>query len=321
MDEVTRSWFMRHLPLFTFALLAALAGTSCSTVPVAPAVWHGPESTGKITTPLLEEASGLAPSHLAPGVFWLHNDSGGQPVLYAVGADGRYRGAVRIAGATNIDWEDAASFRLAGQSYLLAADTGDNRAGRTYCVLYIIAEPNPADLNPDRELTAAIAWQIPVSYPGGPRDCECVAVDAQERSVYLISKRTTPPMVYRLPLLPEPGAPPPPAMVMGELDGIPQPSGPIALVDAPWGRARAMPCGFDLAPDHRTAVVLSYGEVYLYHRQPGATWAQAFAGQAQQLPAHGLPQAEAVCFTSDGKAVMVTTEGCPAPLLRYSSGH
>jgi hypothetical protein len=310
-----------RFPFFVAAgFCLALVNASCTTTPVAVVTkdWVGPSNAGSIAEPTINESSGLAPSLRASDVYWTNNDSGGEPVLYAIDGTGRYLGSVRIAGAINYDWEDCASFSVNGKSYLLAADVGDNYAKRTDCKVYIIEEPDPAKLDPAQELTATIAWELPVAYPDGPRDCENVAVDPAERSIYFISKRTVPPVVYRLPLMPAKGTSTPLLELVGDLAGIPQPTGPLAMLETTQGKYRAMPCGFDISPDQRTAVVLTYGEVYIYNRAPGETWGEALAREPIQLAAHNLPQAEGVCFTSDNQTVIISTEGTPAPLLRYT---
>lgn len=304
---------MRRLASIALGLLA-LGVMSCHS-PATTGGWHGPETVGAIDTPLVTEASGLAASRRADNLFWTHNDSGGIPVVYAIDGTGKLLGAVRVKGIDNVDWEDIASFELDGQAYLLIADTGDNYGRRTDCALYVIKEPDPAALRPGSELSADILWKVPVRYPEGPRDCESVAVDITERAVYLISKRTNPAFAYRLPLHPPLVAPV--AQPVGPLHGIPWPTGPMSLLKIPTGMYRAEPCGLDITPDGRTAAVLTYGEVYLYHRGDGQTWAQAFASDPIALASHGLFQAEDICFTRDSRALLVTTEGTPAPLLRY----
>src|SRR5215203_986867 len=62
---------------------------------------------GKLSSEL-REASGIAASRTQAGVFWMHNDSGSEPVLYRTNASGAILSAVRVAGATNVDWEDVA---------------------------------------------------------------------------------------------------------------------------------------------------------------------------------------------------------------------
>ncbi|MCF7688544.1 MAG: hypothetical protein K9M98_02105 [Cephaloticoccus sp.] len=309
---------MRKLLLIALGCWIILLGTSCTSPTASVAQWAGPEVAGAITEHAINEASGLAASRISDNVFWVNNDSGGQPVLYAIDHTGAYLGSVRIEGATNYDWEDCTSVKIDGTSYLIAADVGDNFAQRAECVLYVIAEPDPATLNPAHEVSAPIAWQIHFKYAGGARDCENVAVDEAEQNIYLLSKRTTPPEIYRLPL----GSPGHDATIVveriGQLNGIPQPTGPSALIEAPWGKYRAFPCSFDIASDQRTAVVLTYGEVYLYTRQANQSWVEALAGQPLQLSAHNLPQAEGVCFTHDNQSVLVATEGVGEPFLRYS---
>lgn len=294
-----------------------LLGAGCVTAPpAAPSAWSGPHTIGRITSPLITEPSGLAASHRAPGVLWAHNDSGGQPVLYAITPAGRLLGRVRLAGATNVDWEDIAAFQLDGVAYLLVADTGDNEARRHDCRLYVIREPDPAELQPDCELTAVPAWTMPVRYPDGPRDCESVAVDAEERRVYLISKRTSPPVVYTLPLHPAPGDAPL-ARPVATLTGLRPASGPAALLPLPDGRYRAQPCALDISADGRRAVVLTYGEPYLYLRALGETWAAVFNRPGLRMPPHHLRQGEGACFSPDGRTLWLTSDQRDAPIMSY----
>ena len=153
---------------FCFALLNA--SSAATSVVVTSGDWVGPTNAGSIAEPTINESSGLAPSLRTADVYWTNNDSGGEPVLYAIDGTGKYLGSVRFAGAVNIDWEDCASFSVNGKAYLLAADVGDNYAKRIDCKLYIIEEPDPAELDPAHELTAEIAWQLPVTFPDGPRE-------------------------------------------------------------------------------------------------------------------------------------------------------
>lgn len=315
-----------HMPrtlLAAAALLLIAASTACSTpppraTPVTTAGWHGPVTTATIRQTSIDEASGLAPSRRTKDLIWLNNDSGGEPVLYAINTDGTYRGAVRIKGATNYDWEDLASCEIAGRAYLIAADVGDNLAQRPECVLYVIAEPAAGELHPATELVVEPVRVIRYVYPGGPRDCENIAIDATERAIYLVSKRTKPPVAYRLPFEPAEATSPLTAELVGNVNGIPEPTGPMALLSVPWGKWRASPCSLDISADGHRAVVLTYGEPYLYERRAGESWADAFARDGVQLGAHGLPQAEGVCFSPDGHLIYVVTEGTPAPLLTYT---
>lgn len=276
-----------------------------------------PESAGVLPAHL-REASGLAASRRAEGLYWTHGDSGGEPVLEAILADGASRGRLRIAGVKNEDWEDVASFELDGRPWLLVADTGDNKAGRGECSLLVVEEPDPARLSPGRELGARVAWRIPVIYPDGPRDVEAVAVDAKAERVYLLAKRATPHGLYALPLRPTPaGRPTAPMERVGEIASFPAAEGVEALLPRPSGAYRAQPTGMDFAADGSAAVIVTYGDVLVYPRSKDETWAAALAREPRRLAPHGLPQAEAVCFGAEGREIYVTSEGKGAAVLRY----
>ena len=267
------------------------------------------------------ESSGLAVSRREAGVYWTHSDSGGQPVLQAIAADGSARGAVWIQGVKNVDWEDMASFTLDGKPWLLVGDVGDNAAGRTDCMLYVIAEPEAAALRAaverDVPLVATVAWSIPVVYPDGPHDCESVAVDAAEGRVYLLTKRVVPHGLYSLPLRPKADETPV-AERVGAVAAFPGAEGAEQMLPTPTGRYRGQPTGMDFAADGTAAVVLTYGEPYVYPKAKDETWAQALARPGERLAPHGLPQAEAVCFGGDdGREILVTSEGKRTALVRY----
>lgn len=270
---------------------------------------------------VVDESSGLAASHRAEGMLWTHNDSGGQPVLYAIGLDGKLRGSVRLAGVKNVDWEDIASFELDGRAWLLVADTGDNAGPRSpyrkNCALQVIAEPDPADLSPDHETAVSVSWSIPVSYADGPHDCESVAVDVREGNVYLLRKRTFPNLLMTLPLRPVAGGATPPAREICLVKNIPQPSSSQRAFPIPSGRYRGNPTGMDISSDGLTAAVLTYGDVLIYSRRPGENWSRAFSRAPVVMAPHGLSQAEGICFSRDGRSVFVDEETTHSPLLRY----
>ena len=65
-----------------------------------------------------------------------------------------------------------------------------------------------------------------------------------------------------------------------------------------------------LPPLPRSALLL------LFSRSPGEAWADTLAHAPVRLASHHLEQAEAGCFSSDGKQIYVASEGARA-LLRY----
>ena len=66
------------------------------------------DQTATLTDGALNEVSGVAASRLHPPLLWVHNDSGGEPAVYAIRPDGTLVSTVTIEGATNTDWEDIA---------------------------------------------------------------------------------------------------------------------------------------------------------------------------------------------------------------------
>jgi hypothetical protein len=291
------------LPALVFLLAGTLAAAD------APPRFAGPFDAGLMAEPRNREASGLAPSRRAPDLVWTHNDSGGEPVLFALdSANGARRGAVRLAGIANEDWEDLASFELDGKAWVLVGDMGDNRSVRTQVVLHVVAEPDPAALKPDGELSVSPAYSIHFTYEDGPRDCESVAVDPRERAVFLLSKRDAIPRLYRLPLAAADRDHPAVARLVGTVPHLPQPEGWQKELRIPTGAYRGSPCAMAFSTNGTLAVVLTYGDLLLFPRAAGESWAGALAREPVRLPGHLMPQAEGVCFSADDRHLFVTSE-------------
>jgi hypothetical protein len=301
----------KSVPVALLGLLLALPGYAAT-----PPVYAGPVVAALLDEPQNQETSGIAVSQRNPGLLWTHNDSGGDAVLFALNADGSLRGKVRVEGATNYDWEEMTSFELDGKAWLLVADIGDNYAMRKSCVLHLIAEPEVAALAPGQELLLRPEYSIHYIYEDGARDAEALAVDVQERAIYILSKREDTPRLYRLPLAPAPAAQPAAARFLGLVPHLPQPTAFQRNVRLPTQAFLGWPTAMDFSHDGTLALVLVYREPLLFPRAAGETWAEALAREPVTLPPHGLPQAEAACFTPDDRAILVCSEQVMI-LLRY----
>ncbi|MEK7954153.1 hypothetical protein [Luteolibacter soli] len=256
--------------------------------------------------PAVSEASGLAVSPKNPDRLWIVNDSGCSADLYRAGTDGSDHGKVAVQGAKNVDWEDLSSFVLDGKPYLLIADTGDNNSNRPQSQLYIVPEPKKKDQE------VAVAWTIRFTFEDGPRDCESVAVDEKAGKILLISKRTSPPFLYELPLKPAGNEP----LVARKIGKITDPLS-SGMPPVPYG---TQPCGLDLSPDGKLAAVVTYFRVFLFPRSEGESWETAFARKPVALEPHRLRQAESVCFSRDGASIFVDSEGAKSPLVCWRRG-
>lgn len=299
--------------------LLALGIAGCTTLPPRATRVTGPEIVGRVEAAELNEISGLAASRRHPGMYWVNNDSGDRPRLFVVRTDGSLVARVEIDGARAVDWEDIAAFDWHGEPWLLIADVGDNGAIRPTTTLYLLPEPVLDPAGDGTVLHATVHTRIALTYADGPRDCEGVAVDPVAGEILLISKRTEPPVLYRVPLAigRDPSERALVARPVAPLAGIQPPTAAERSLPGRLGIYRAWVTAFDLSPDGRTAAVLTYGNLWLYHRAQGLTWAEALGTAPERIPITGLLQAEAVAFSTDGNQVLITTEAEHPPLQAY----
>ena len=150
--------------------------------------------TGTIADPALREASGLTPSSWDAGVFWSHNDSGNEPLVYALDTTGAPRGRYRVTGATSIDWEAIAIGPCEAGTCLYIADVGDNRARRRSVVVWRVREPALTSVAGDtagvstKESPTESATRLSFRYPDEPHDVEAMWV-SPDTSVWVVTKR------------------------------------------------------------------------------------------------------------------------------------
>jgi hypothetical protein len=110
------------------------------------------ELLGTLDRRRIPEASGIVKSRRYPEIFWVHNDSGNLPLLFAIRRDGRIVRQFRLE-VPNIDWEDIA---IDDQGHLYLGDIGNNGGLLPVRVIYRLDEPDPAGTL-DRPLRASSA--------------------------------------------------------------------------------------------------------------------------------------------------------------------
>jgi hypothetical protein len=271
---------------------------------------------GNLADKTLTETSGMVLSGRNENLLWIINDSGNPPMIHAVGLDGSSRGQVRLRKAKNRDWEDLAAFQFNGESYLLIADCGDNDRIRKSSFLYAVVEPEMSSAELPEGSSVPWNWRIKFSYIDGPRDCEGVAVDMSSQQILLLTKRTVPPVIYALPLVPVEDKTIHLARPVATLYGIPAPTPEDLREDPLYGRFRSQPTAMDISPNGKTIAVLTYRQPYLYLRHGNESWPETFNRPPRALSMPRMKQAEAICFNSDGTSLFVTSEKRPAPLYR-----
>ena len=240
---------------------------------------EGLEPIGRLAHPAIREASGIVQSRRFPGIFWVHNDSGNPPALFAVTREGRLVREYAIA-APNVDWEDIA-IDDAGHLYL--GEIGNNDGRLPLRAIYMIDEPDPA---------RASAASLPVlkasfyRFPRGGRfDAEGLFI---ERGRAIVVAKTfdgreaehfaiplDPPAPLLRPALPEP---------LGRLPGLVEPA-----------------TAADLSPDGRRLAVASTRATRVYGRDGKGGWTLLGAVR------HPSEVFEAVCW--DGNDLILASEG------------
>ena len=97
------------------------------------------ERLGGLDARLIPEASGIVKSRRFADTFWVHNDSGNPPELFAIRSDGRIIRQFRLA-IPNVDWEDIA---IDDEGHLYLGDIGNNTRALPVRAIYRIDEPDP----------------------------------------------------------------------------------------------------------------------------------------------------------------------------------
>lgn len=283
-----RSWIF----LLTLALLAGLVRERTRAEGGHGVVLPRPEGTpriyapsGRLEHPSLQECSGIVASRRHAGVFWVHNDSGNAPELFAVDAAGKHRGGpVTVEGARNHDWEDIA---LDASGRLIVADVGNNLSARRDLLLYVLPEPDLDASSVKVEAVYPFTFADQSHFPSLERefDCESVCVRGQEAYLFTKSLVDGGTRLYRLEL----GQP-----------GISKALPVLAEADV-HGRATAA----DLSPDGKSLALLALHELWVFDlpETPGAL----FHGRVRQLSLR-MGQAEAVAFDGND-ALLIVNEG------------
>jgi hypothetical protein len=232
----------------------------------------------------VHEASGLAPSRRTPEVLWTHNDSG-EPLLYAVGTDGRLRGRIRVSGAAVEDWEDVAVGTCPEGSCVFIGDIGDNGEERTSITIYRVPEPAPDAQSTD----PAIALRL--AYPDGRHDAEGLFV-GPDGALFVITKgEGSPVSIYRVPSTA--------STSVARLERVATLSGKAQkderITDA------------DATPDGQW-IVLRTLESVEFHRPSSLLAGKLDGGVQVQVKKVGEPQGEGVAILTDGR-VFLAGEG------------
>ncbi len=265
---------------------------------------------GILSDARLSEISGLAVSRRAKDRYWALNDSGNEAALYLIDGRGRIRSELPIE-VQNIDWEALESFQWNGAAWLLIADTGDNNAHRDFVDLWLFEEPDP------RKLPSSLApkRRLSIRFPSKAYDVEAVTVDPVAGEILLLTKRTVPVVLYRVPLESVGQVT---ASRVAELQGILQPTAAEIKRDGALSRYRSQTTSMQLDCARTSLLILTYDSIYRYARAPDQRWEIALMGtNPSRSTIAFLPQAEAMTLNATCTHIIVGSEKTPSPLLRF----
>jgi hypothetical protein len=141
----------------------------------------------------LEEQSGMI---WWDDLFWMHNDGGHPPVLFALDSSGTsVKRRILLKGATNIDWEDMAQ----DADYLYVADAGNNSNGaRQDLCIYRVRKEALRDTSAAFSVDAEkIEFRFedqpwpPLTQPANTTDFDVEAMIVRDGKIHLFTKQWT----------------------------------------------------------------------------------------------------------------------------------
>lgn len=260
----TAPWVQADLPLFGLRFLSPI---------------------GKMDTRMVPESSGLVQSLRYSGLFWALSDSGNDPEIIPITADGQlapgWSGPVTIEGVRNRDWEDLA---LDGKGNLIIADTGNNRGQRKDLKIHFVNEPKPGitSVRPTRTLSVYFEDQKEAT-----PNYDCEAVFEVDGKIFFLTKHHTNQQtrLYRL-----------------EGNSTKR-ANPLRYVDT--FDIGGMVTSADTSPNGKFVAVLTYTMLWVF--EYNSKTATIFDRSIRKLPIFAW-QAEAVAFDGND-AVVISNEG------------
>ena len=256
----------------------------------------------------ITESSGLSFSRRIPDAVWTVNDSGNSNHALLLQTDGKLLADLELKNARNVDWEAMADFEVDGKPYLMVADVGDNARRRKSYQLYVFPEPDLSQqiqtaggkhvkqtVKPDK---------IQFKYEDGPKNCEAIGIDSGNRKIWLVEKvyfettKKRPPGVYALDFSIKSGK---------EMR--------IAKRMADFSPRNVT--GMDFSRDGKSLIIRNYLNAHLYTRSENQPWSDIIDNSKPRTVVLPIQrQGEAICFTPDSQAVIVTSEFVGQPIWK-----
>lgn len=189
-----------------FGLLSGLAGAGH--YPTKKAAWKNGVRVANISASYTEISGAATPFVAANSshIWTVEDGSAANGVRALRLSDASNRGRFSLSSVTTVDGEDLASFMRNGISYLVVADTGNNanssnsRGSGIDVSFYRF--PEPTITGSDGIISSGDIERIDCVFPSGNipslKDVECLLADPLTGDLYIITKRISPILCYRL---------------------------------------------------------------------------------------------------------------------------
>jgi hypothetical protein len=289
------------------------------------------QKVGTMESDLIVECSGMAISFHQPDAFWAINDSGHSAHVFCVSLKGKLLARLELVGARNRDWESMTQVSTPAGKFLVVGDVGDNSSKYGRYQLYIFPEP---EFNPGTEIVELKVQPcvIEFMYEDGARDCEGIAIDPTTHDLWLFEKLMQinlrrKPGVYRIPK--DEWMPRVKVHFAAEKKVASSAENTDENTNTNTGTAQPLTLkrhceighrfitGADFAPDGKQLILATYSHAIHYHRNEDQTWSEAIQSVLPTLvPLPIQRQGEAISFTADSQAILMTSESRHQPIWR-----
>jgi hypothetical protein len=277
-----------------------------------------PEPYAQVSSAPLTEMSGIVKSKRRDNLYWVHNDSGDSPRIFAITAEGAsvlptyskfsYYGDAEEEGkeqwqgfevlyANNVDWEDIAI----DDNYLYLADIGNNANRRRDLAIYMVSE-----IDPTASTRTAVIKKLHVVYPEQTEyppddlhyDSESLFVFGGK--LYLITKHRASAGIFSQSW--EAGA------NLYRLDtAFDDRPNVLTRVDSHPDITAATSA--DLSPDGQTLAVLSPTDIYLFRHPTDDHWFSQSEVRRVPISPRAFKQAEGIAWESDDGLLITNEQG------------
>jgi hypothetical protein len=191
-----------------------------------------------------------------------------------------------LRGVRARDWED---IERGPRRTLWLADIGDNRSTRN---LGVLVHEVPEPTGPSATL-AAVSYRL--RYEDGPHDAEALLISPRTGRLLVVTKSLAGGDVYQAPA----------ALGAGAVNVLRR----VGHVDVPEVTAG------DVSPDGTRVVLRNYTAAYEWDVR-GDDVAAALRARPARIALPGQPQGEAITYSRDGAALLISSEGVGQPVYR-----